>query len=192
MAAIKQAIQLIDDQNAQDPNKEQIEGKEYPKELLYAQRMSQKLMEFKPNASEALQIAVRGQHICRWKVPRNSYPMDRKGYLKWRENLKEVHAQLTSKILREVGYEASFVDRVSFLIQKKHLKKDEETQTLEDVVCLVFLQYYFEGFAQKHPDEKVVAILQKTWRKMSATAQKAALSLPFSTKSLDLIHQVIV
>ncbi|MEM1137234.1 MAG: DUF4202 domain-containing protein, partial [Bacteroidota bacterium] len=122
MTKFDQAIQLVDKKNSQDPNKELYQGKEFPKELLYAQRMTQKLLEFKPEASEALQIAARSQHICRWEIPRDAYPMDRIGYLKWREELKKMHAEITSDILREVGYKDEFIDRVAFLIRKKQLK----------------------------------------------------------------------
>ncbi|EIJ40058.1 hypothetical protein JoomaDRAFT_3106 [Galbibacter orientalis DSM 19592] len=187
----KEAIEKIDRANAQDPNTETYQGKEYPKELLYSQRMTETLLSFEPNASEELQIAARAQHIERWKINRNSYPMDRIGYLKWREELKKMHAEITADILNEVGYDDSFSERVSFLIKKKLLKKDEETQTLEDVVCLVFLQYYFEDFADKHSDEKIIDILQKTWGKMSDKGHKAALKLPLNNKSLSLIKQAL-
>lgn len=187
----KEAIEKIDRANAQDPNTEIYQGKEYPKELLYSQRMTETLLSFEPNASEELQIAARAQHIERWKIDRNSYPMDRIGYLKWREELKKMHAEITTDILKEVGYDDSFSERVSFLIKKKLLKKDEETQTLEDVICLVFIQYYFEDFADKHSDEKIIDILQKTWEKMSDKGHQAALKLPLNDKSLSLIKQAL-
>ncbi|MEL4307564.1 DUF4202 domain-containing protein [Joostella sp. CR20] len=187
----KQAIEKIDRANAQDPNIETYQGEDFPKELLYAKRMTETLLSFAPNASEELQIAARAQHIERWKISRDSYPMDRVGYLKWREELKNMHAETTATILKEVGYSDEFSDRVSFLIKKKLLKKDEETQTLEDVVCLVFLQYYFEDFAEKHSDEKIIDILQKTWGKMSEEGQQAALKLPLKDKSLSLIKQAL-
>ena len=83
------AIALIDKANSEDVNSYQVGDIEYPKELLYSQRMSRKLLQFKPNASKALQIAARAQHICRWKISRDKYPMNRVGYLKWREALKK-------------------------------------------------------------------------------------------------------
>tara|TARA_R110002020_G_scaffold179023_3_gene372124 strand:+ start:569 stop:1147 length:579 start_codon:yes stop_codon:yes gene_type:complete len=191
MTKFEKAIALIDRKNSDDPNTEFFLDKNYPKELLYSQRMSEKLLHFKPQASEELRIAARAQHICRWQSPRDSYPMDRIGYLKWREDLKKMHARLTSEILEEVGYDIDFIERVSFLIRKKLIKKDEGTQTLEDVICLVFLQYYFEEFADKHPDEKVIVILQKTWGKMSEEGHQAALGLPLSEKSLGLIKRAL-
>ncbi|WP_159949735.1 DUF4202 domain-containing protein [Polaribacter septentrionalilitoris] len=185
------AIALIDKKNAQDPNIYEVAGFEYPKELLYSQRMSRKLLQFDPNASKALQIAARAQHICRWKIARNEFPMDRVGYLKWRETLKKMHAKTTGEILQQVGFDDQFVDRVQKIILKKLIKKNEESQALEDVICLVFLDYYFDEFAEKHSDEKVIDILQKTWVKMSEKGHKVALKLPFSESGLALVKQAI-
>lgn len=185
------AIALIDKKNSEDVNTYSVSGIEYPKELLYSQRMTRKLLQFNPNASKALQIAARAQHICRWKIARNEYPMDRVGYLKWRETLKKMHADLTVDILKQVGFDDQFTDRVKAIILKKLIKKNEESQTLEDTICLVFLDYYFEEFAEKHNDEKIIDILKKTWVKMSDKGHAAALKLPFSDKSLALVKQAI-
>jgi hypothetical protein len=185
------AIALIDKANSEDTNTYEVAGLQYPKELLYSQRMTRKLLQFKPDASKALQIAARAQHICRWKIPRDAYPMDRVGYLKWRETLKKMHADLTSDILKKVGYDAQFDDRIRKIILKKLIKKNEESQALEDTICLVFLDYYFDEFAEKHPDEKVIDILQKTWVKMSDEGQQEALKLNFSDASLALVKQAI-
>jgi hypothetical protein len=185
------AIAIIDKKNAEDPNTYQVSGLEYPKELLYSQRMTRKLLQFDPNASKALQISARAQHICRWKIGRNEYPMDRVGYLKWREELKKMHAELTGEILVQVGFDDQFVDRVQKIILKKLIKKNEESQTLEDVICLVFLDYYFDEFAAKHTDEKIIDILKKTWVKMSDNGHAAALKIPFSDKSLALVKKAI-
>ncbi|MFH4965653.1 DUF4202 domain-containing protein [Gaetbulibacter sp. M235] len=185
------AIALIDKKNSEDINTYHSHGLDFPKELLYSQRMSQKLLQFKPNASRALQIASRAQHICRWKIARDEYPMDKVGYLRWRETLKKMHAEITAEILKDVGYDDEFIDRVSFLINKKLIKKNEESQTIEDVICLVFLDYYFEEFAAKHEDKKVIDILQKTWKKMSEEGHVEALRIKFSDKSLALIKEAI-
>lgn len=185
------ALALIDQKNAEDVNTYSILGIQYAKELLYSQRMSRRLLQFEPDASEALQIAARAQHICRWKIPRDEYPMDRVGYLKWRETLKKMHVDLTAEILRQVGYDSDFIKRVSFLISKKLIKKDDESQILEDVICLVFLEYYFEEFAEKHENEKIIDILKKTWIKMSGKGHEVALKLPYSEKSLGLVKQAI-
>ena len=185
------AIILIDNENSKDINTYHVHGLEISTELMYSQRMSQKLLQFEPNASEELQIAARAQHICRWKIARDEYPMDRVGYLKWRETLKKMHADITSDILRQVGYDDAFIQRVAFLINKKLIKKDDESQTLEDVICLVFLEYYFEEFAEKHDDEKLIDILKKTWQKMSEKGHIAALKIHYSEESLSLIKQAL-
>jgi hypothetical protein len=185
------AIQLIDQINAEDPITETWKGKAFPKELLYSHRMSKKLLEFAPDASEELRIAARAQHIARWKIQRAEYPMDRLGYLTWREELKKMHADLTGKILEEAGFEEIFISRVKFLIRKKQLKSDFETQILEDVVCLVFLEYYLEDFVAKHEFEKIKDILKKTWAKMSEKAHKEALKLNFSPQSLRIIQEAL-
>ncbi|WP_299437245.1 DUF4202 domain-containing protein [uncultured Aquimarina sp.] len=188
---LNKAFSLFDKANANDPNQEIVDGKSIAKELIYGQRMSQTLHNFTSEASEALQLAARAQHICRWEIPRNDFPMDRVGYLKWREELKKFHAEKASGILQEVGYDQETIDRVSFLIQKKKLKKDEDTQILEDVICLVFLKFYYDDFYEKHTPEKVIDILQKTWRKMSEKGHQAALKLSYQEKGLDLIKQAI-
>ncbi|EIA08512.1 DUF4202 domain-containing protein [Flavobacterium frigoris] len=185
------ASELIDAENAQDPNSETYQSKSYPKELLYSDRMYKKLMEFHPDASEEVQIASKAQHICRWKIARESYPMDRVGYLKWREDLKKFHAQTTAAILEKAGYESDFIARVSFLIEKKLLKKDEGTQLLEDVICLVFLEFYLDPFVQKHDREKMKNIILKTWNKMSDKGHQQALKISYSDSNLQLIKEAI-
>ncbi|WP_310379162.1 DUF4202 domain-containing protein [Flavobacterium sp.] len=181
----------IDAENAQDPNIEIDQSKSFPKELLYSNRMYATLMDFYPNASEAVQIASKAQHICRWKIARESYPMDRVGYLKWREDLKKFHAKTTAVILEKAGYDATFIARVSFLIEKKLLKKDQETQLLEDVICLVFLEFYLEPFVLKHDTEKLKNIILKSWNKMSENGQQEALKIKFSAANLQLIKEAI-
>lgn len=185
------AFRHFDAANEQDPHIEEYEGEVYPKELLYAMRMTAQLDSFSPDASEALQLTARCQHICRWEIPRESYDMDRVGYLKWRQDLKKFHAHKACAILMEVGYSPELRERVSFLLQKKKLKRDPETQTLEDVICLVFLQYYLDPFIEKHPQPKVVDILRKTWSKMSDEGRNAALALSLSDYSGDLLKRAL-
>jgi hypothetical protein len=181
----------IDAENTQDPNQEIHQSKTHPKELLYSNRMFERLMDFHPNASEAAQIASKAQHICRWKIARESYPMDRVGYLKWREDLKKFHAKTTAAILEKADYDEEFIARVSFLIEKKLLKKDEETQLLEDVICLVFLEYYLDPFVHKHDREKMKNIILKTWNKMSEKGHQEALKINFSPENLELIKEAL-
>ena len=171
------AIARFDAANAEDPNKEVVDGVAHPKELLYAQHMSNRLGQFAPHASEALKLAARCQHIRRWTIPRSDYPMDRAGYKRWRTELAQFHAATAAEILDEVGYDIETIERVKMLLQKKHLKRDTEVQTLEDVICLVFLEHYFAAFAHKHSEDKLIDILRKSWKKMSADGHAAALAL---------------
>lgn len=187
----EKAIERFDTLNSADPNIEESNGQTYPKEVLYAKRMSKSLLSFEPNASEVLQIAARCQHLCRWEIPRSEYPKGRIGYNKWRNHLKKLHAEKAGEVLQNVGYEWDMIERVQFLVMKKQLKKDEETQTLEDVICLVFLEFYFEKFAAGHTEEKVIDILRKTWQKMSDKGHAAALELPISEKAKALVGKAL-
>ena len=188
---LKEAFERFDAANQQDPNTTIFLGKKYPNELLYAHRMTKQLNSFAPDASEALRLTARCQHICRWEIARDSYDMNREGYLRWRQELKKFHAHKAAVILEEVGYKEEIIKKVEFLLEKKQLKKNEETQTLEDVICLVFLEHYFDPFAAKHPEEKTIDIIQKTWRKMSEKGHKAALKLPLSQSALNLVSKAI-
>ncbi len=187
----KAAIERIDAANCEDPNTEMFRGKPYPKELLYGQRMSEWLMRLEPNASEALQLAARSQHICRWMIPRKSYPTDRVGYLKWRKDLGKFHAEKAGAILREVGYDEGTIQRVQSLLRKEKLKSDPEMQLLEDVICLVFLEHYFADFAQQHDEQKVIDIIRKTWKKMSPRGHAAALNLQMPPEARRLVERAL-
>ncbi|MEO0337807.1 MAG: DUF4202 domain-containing protein [Bacteroidota bacterium] len=187
----KEAFLLIDAANQQDPNTIERDGQPYPKALLYGQRMSNQLDQYDPQASEALQIAARAQHICRWEIPRSTFPMDRVGYNRWRRKLQQFHAEKAGDILASIGYESERIERVQFLLQKKQLKKDPETQVLEDVICLVFLEFYFDDFAKDHTEDKMIRILQKTWAKMSEKGRALALELPLSDVGLGLVRKAL-
>ena len=177
---LTQLLLAIDQKNDLDPNTEKVNGEEVSKELVYGQRMSKCLTEFKPDASEHLQIACRAQHIQRWSIARRDYPMDRSGYKRWRTDLAKFHAELTAELMQENSYHNDDCERVKHLLQKKQLKRDPETQALEDVACLVFLTFHLDDFASRHADEKVIDIVRKTWNKMSEDGHAAALKLPFS------------
>jgi hypothetical protein len=171
----RRAVELIDTANREDPNLD--EGQ--PKELLYGQRMSEMLERYKPDAPEAVKLAVRAQHIQRWKVPRNSYPMDRNGYLQWRTGLYKFHADLAAELLAKAGYDEATLETVKTAVGKKGIKVNAESQLLEDVADLVFIEYYMLGFAGQHAEyseEKWLDIVRKTWKKMSDDAHAFALS----------------
>ena len=176
-ACFQAAINGFDAANREDPNRESRQDKPYPKELLYSERMTAWLDRIAPEAPEIVQLAVRAQHIERWKIPRRNYPKDRQGYRKWRVELGKFHAERAGQILVHAGYDDETAARVQSLLRKEHLKTDPNCQLLEDVACLVFLEFYFRDFAEEHDEEKLVNILRRTWKKMSERARKAALQL---------------
>lgn len=173
------AIAAFDKANAEDPNKEIADGKEWPKELLYAHRMTEMQERYAPEASEAVKLACRAQHIQRWKTPRDTYPMDRQGYLQWRTGLYKFHAETAGKLMKEAGYDDEMIERVKTIVGKKALKVNPETQMMEDVVDLVFIEHYMLHFAGQKPDydeAKWIDIIKKTWNKMSSRAHDFALA----------------
>lgn len=193
MTALDCVLAKVDQANSADPNLEMCaeSGEQQPKELLYGKRMSQCLAEFAPNASDHLQIAARAQHIERWTSPRTDYPEGRSGYKKWRAELSLYHAGRAAELMSECGYASEDCDRVRFLIQKRQLKRDDETQVLEDVICLVFIRYYLDDFAGKHPEDKLIDIIQKTWNKMSERGHQAALQIPLSEAVTAVVQKAL-
>jgi hypothetical protein len=177
---LQQALDAFDARNADDPKRTLVDGREIPNELLYAQRMSAMLQRYRPDASEVLQLAARCQHICRWSIARDSYPMTKAGYHQWRNALKVMHATLASDILRELAYDDSTIQRVAQLVGKAAPLSDPDMQTLEDVIVLVFVEDYLQAFVEQHPEydtPKLLDILRKTLRKVSPQAREAALTI---------------
>ncbi|MGB7160203.1 MAG: DUF4202 domain-containing protein [Tepidisphaeraceae bacterium] len=185
------AIERFDAANARDPNVTVVDGQPQPKELVYATRMTDWLDRLEPGASEAVQLAARSQHLMRWSIPRNAYPMDRPGYLKWRTTLYDFHAEKAGEILREVGYDDTTIARVQSLVRKEKIKTDPQMQLLEDVICLVFLENYFAEFAADHDEEKLIRILRRTWAKMSPRGHAAALGLELPARERGLIERAL-
>jgi hypothetical protein len=177
--AYEQAVALIDAANAEDPNIELADGKEWPKELLYSRRMSDILQRYTPEADEAQRLAIHAQHIQRWKSPRSDYPMDRNGYLQWRTHLYKFHAETAAALMAQAGCSAEDIERVKQAVGKRALKVNRDTQLLEDVAGLTFIEHYMLEFAGKHPEydeAKWIDIIRKTWKKMSERAHQFALS----------------
>ena len=188
---LKEAYERFDAANSEDPNSIIVDGSEQPKELVFAQRLTDAVEKLSPEVSEPLRLAARCQHICRWKIPRSTQPMGRPGYLKWRAGLKKFHAETSGNILREVGYNEETIERVASLNQKKNLKNDPECQTIEDALCLVFLQYQFDDLIADTDEEKMINILQKTWKKMSEQGHAAALKIDYSEQAQELVSKAL-
>ena len=178
--AYEKARDLIDQANSEDPNTvTDAENREWPKELLYSHYMSDMLQRFAPEADEVMKLAIRAQHIQRWKSARSDYPMDRKGYHQWRTALYTFHANTLAELMVQAGYDEASLERVKQAVGKKALKSNPDTQLVEDIAALVFIEHYMLAFATKHPEydeAKWIDIIRKTWRKMSEPAQQFALS----------------
>jgi hypothetical protein len=179
---LAKAYALIDAANAQDPA---------GAAELYGQRMTQTLESFAPDAPETLKLAARAQHIERWTIPRSSYPEGRIAYLTWRKELQKLHARRAGEIMAACGYSAEDIARTGSLLRKERLKQDPDAQTLEDVICLVFLQFEAEPFISKHEDDKVRDILAKTAKKMSERGLAAAARVPMGERLARLLGEAV-
>jgi len=183
----------IDAANREDPSAERTSEGEFPAALLYGRRMSAWVDRLNPDASEALRIAARAQHIRRWEIPRSEYPMDRPGYHKWRTTLYAFHGERAADIMRKIGYADETIDRVKQILSKKKLKTDPEVQTLEDAAALVFLEHHLADFSGREDmtEEKLIDIIQKTWKKMSKLGQQQALKLDFPHELQAILQKAL-
>jgi hypothetical protein len=163
------AIEAFDRENAKDPEPQRAG--------LQAERLTVWIERLSPQASDALRLAARCQHLRRWEIPRSDFPDGRRGYLQWRARLAQFHAEESAKILRALGFDGETIDRVRSINLKQGLGRDPEVQIMEDALCLAFIEHELEAFASKHEDDKIVTILRKTWRKMSPSGRQAAVEL---------------
>ena len=182
------ARRRFDEENSRDPNRETVNGIPHPRELLYARRLTDWVLRLCPVASEELRLAARCQHLCRWEIPRQSYPMTRAGYLQWRAALKKFHAQKTGDLLREAGYPEDVLRRVQDLNLKKHFPDDPEARVLEDALCLVFLEFQLADLATRTAEDKTINALQKSWQKMTPAARAEALKLNYGEREKALLQ----
>lgn len=183
---LKKALSAIDNINQTDINITLVDGTEHPKELIYGQRMTECLAKHWPDASELLQIAVRAQHVKRWHLKRAEFEQGKAGYYQWRIALGKFHGELAASIMLECGYTADEAEQTAAIIRKDLIrqgkaKTNDDSQTLEDVACLVFLEHYFDDFAAKYitenNEEKIIRIVKLTWKKMSERGHEIALTL---------------
>lgn len=193
---LETAIALIDAANSEDPNQVSVDDETWPKELLYSHRMSDMLQRYKAGADDVAQLAMRGQHIQRWKVPRSDFPMTRQGYHKWRTHLYKFHAQAVAALMQQSGYAVEEINRVELAVSKQSLKDNADTQLLEDISALVFIEHYMLDFATKHPEydeEKWLSIIKRTWDKMTEEAQQFALAgnIQLPQSLLPLIQKAV-
>lgn len=175
----------------QDPNMESWEEGVYPAEWLYIQRITERLEIFEPNASNELVVAAHCQHLCRWEIDRKTFPEGRAGYYQWRNYLSEYQAMKAREIILEAGFEPDFADCVKKIVKKENIFSDPEAQTLEDVVCLVFLEYYLDEFMRDKSEESMATIILKTWNKMSERAHQEALKIKYSDAALPVLKKAL-
>ena len=185
------AVTAFERENAEDPHTLSVSGAERPRELVDAERLSAWVERLAPDASEALRLAARCQHIRRWQIPRASYPAGRVGYLQWRTQLGRFHADTAARVLEGLGYEREVVEAVRRINLKQNLHSNPDTQTMEDALCLTFLEFEFEEFCGKYPPEKVIEVVQKTWKKMSPRGQSAAEKLALSSRARALLTRAL-
>jgi hypothetical protein len=182
----------FDQLNALDPVKEDVGGVSRPRLVVQADRLSEWIQRLDPDASEALRLAARCQHVERWKIARDEFPPGRVGYLQWRTKLARFHAERAESVLRGAGYDDDVVAAVRRIVTKQNLHSNPDSQTMEDALCLVFLEFEFEAFLDKYPDQaKAVDIVEKTWKKMSPRGRDAARALSLSTRAQRLVEAAI-
>ncbi len=186
-ALFEKAISAIDAANAVDPTLVPTPDGPRPKELVHAELMTAWVRRLRPDASEALLLAARAQHIRRWESPRSSFPEGRTGYLRWRTQLYRFHADTAAALLREAGYGEDMAGRVGALIRKELLGRDPDAQAIEDALCLVFLELQLGDVAGKMDREKLITVLRKTWTKMSPDARGLALELALPEAERELV-----
>lgn len=187
-------LAAIDKANSDDPRTTVVDGVARPYEIVYAERMSERLGAMYPDASELLSIAARAQHIRRWDIPRDKYPEGRAGYNDWRKACREHHGAVVSRIMAEHGYSEDDIAHVVKLLKKEQLKKDKESQALENVVDVVFVEHYIDDFLAKYSsysEDKVIDIVGKTLRKMSPKGHEAALALDLPDRTRSLIMAAV-
>ena len=183
-------IKAIDAVNAQDPRKITVNGTEQPFETVYANRMTETLEQMYADASELLRIAARAQHIRRWQIPRDTFPRNKEGYQKWRLGMRQLHAELVGGIMADNGYSSDDISDVGMFLRKERLKRVADSQALENVVDVVFLNYYWDDFVEKfsdYDDDKLIDIVGKTLRKMSSVGHATALALDLPPETARIV-----
>lgn len=193
-AAFDRVMARIDALHAEDPRPSKADPA-VPFELQYARTcsffLSRLTAEEGDEADEEVRIACRAQHLRRWRIPRQDYPMTRPGYLSWRTRLKSMAAEDVAGIMRAEGVEDERVDRVVKMIKKVGIKTDPDVQRLEDVACCTFLQDHFDAFRASNEEDKVVSVVRKTWPKMSEAGHRVALTIDMTPACQAVIQRAL-
>ncbi|MEZ4220048.1 MAG: DUF4202 domain-containing protein [Polyangiaceae bacterium] len=173
----ERAVAEFDRLNGEDPTQEKVSGVLHAAALAHADRVQAWVLHLNPEASEALRLSTRCQHLMRFRFPRSDFPEGRVGYLQWRKAAMRFHATEAEQVLKRVGYDNATISKVKRIVMKQGLNLDADVQTMEDALCLAFLEHDFPQFLQQHPEDKVLHILRTTWDKMSDAGRAAALEL---------------
>jgi hypothetical protein len=189
--AVRKVMAVLDAMNADDPVKVTVNGQKRAQELVFADRLEAWIRRLEPSPSNELLIAARGQHVRRWTISRKKYPEGRSGYLRWREDLKRMHADAVDAAMRAEGLDDGRIAKARAIVMKQDLAGNPDAQTMEDALCLVFLETQFEDLLRKTLDDKMVDIIKKTWRKMSAEGRTAALALKIPDQHRALIERAL-
>ena len=190
MTVLDQAFALFDAYNQTDPKTFTWDGQTYPQEYFFSLKLYDWVKKLNPQASEALLLASRCQHIGRWEIPRNSFPEGRIAYLSWRKELMRHHTKIATGILEQVGVAPDVIEQVQNMLMKRNIKQDPDVQTIENALCLVFLQYQYEAFYPGNED-KIVDVLKKSLLKMDAHGHAFALQLTYSETGMSFIAQAL-
>lgn len=178
------ALAAIDAANADDPSS--FDGEPL---ALHEGRIAHRWVnQLDPVASEPLQLAARAHHLRRWALARSTYPDGRAGYLRWRRDQKQRHADELASILAGAGYDDHVVQRAAEIVAKRGLESDAEVQSFEDAVALTFMQTQVESFHDRlDDDDKFVDVVRKTLAKMTDRGRSVALTLEFDEPVRSLV-----
>ncbi len=180
---IERTFDAIDRVNADDPNL--IDGE--PLAMVQGQRATHWLAQLGIEPSTELEVAARAHHVERWKLARTDYPDGRSGYLRWRRDNKAHQAARGVELCAESGLVID-AERLTALLLRRELQTDPETQALEDVACIVFVETQFEPVVDRLGHDKSVDVVAKTLRKMSVDAIALAAGLELTPDT----HAVLI
>ena len=74
-------------------------------------------------------------------------------------------------------------------MRKRNLTRDPDVQVLEDALCLVFVETQFAELAAKLDPAKMVDVVRKTLKKMSAEGRAMALTLNLPADDRAVIEE---
>ena len=180
------AVAAIDAANADDPTVVEVRGQRVALALVHGQLAAEWIGKLVDEPDETLTLAARAHHLRRWELPRDSYPLGRAGYLRWRRDQKARHARDVAAILQSCGYETSEVEAVQRLIRRESV---DGAQAVEDAACLVFIETQLGSIAERMDHDLLIEVIRKTARKMSDRGLELVASIPLGDAEKSLLKQ---